>query len=156
MSKAFSKEIDKLDLLHQQSPEYSMQLNYLQTMVELPWGEFTTDNLDLKRAQKVLDRDHYGMEKVKERILEYIAVLQLRGDLKSPIICLYGPPGVGKTSLGKSIAAGMKRKYVRNEPWRTARRERDSRPPANLHRSDARSHHQEHTEGRIVEPRFHP
>ncbi len=109
----FYKELDKLDILNPQGPEYSVQLNYLQQMVALPWNEYTTDNLDLKRAQKILDRDHYGMEKVKERILEYLAVLQLRGDLKSPIICLYGPPGVGKTSLGKSIADGMKRKYVR-------------------------------------------
>ena len=113
VSKVFSQEIDKLDLLHQQSPEYSMQLNYLQTMVDLPWGEITPDNLDLKRAARILNRDHYGMEKVKERILEYMAVLKLRGDLKSPILCLYGPPGVGKTSLGKSIASAMKRKYVR-------------------------------------------
>ena len=90
-----------------------MQLNYLQTLVSLPWNEYTDDDLDLKRAQRVLDKDHYGMEKVKERILEYMAVLSLRGDLKSPIICLYGPPGVGKTSLGKSIASSMKRKYVR-------------------------------------------
>ena len=82
-------------------------------MTNLPWGEYTKDNLDLKRAQRILNHDHYGMEKVKERILEYMAVLKLRGDLKSPIICLYGPPGVGKTSLGKSIAAAMKRKYVR-------------------------------------------
>ncbi|MFR5271148.1 MAG: AAA family ATPase [Hoylesella buccalis] len=96
-----------------QSPEYSVQLNYLQTMVNLPWGEYTADNLNLQRAQRTLDRDHYGMEKVKERILEYMAVLQLRGNLKSPILCLYGPPGVGKTSLGKSIASAMKRKYVR-------------------------------------------
>lgn len=109
----FYKELDKLELLNPQGPEYSVQLNYLQTMVNLPWGEYTKDNLDLNRAQKVLDHDHYGMEKVKERILEYMAVLKLRGDLKSPIICLYGPPGVGKTSLGKSIAAAMKRKYVR-------------------------------------------
>lgn len=111
--KTFNKELDKLDMLNPQGPEYSVQLNYLQTMVGLPWNEFTHDDLDLKRAQRVLDKDHYGMEKVKERILEYMAVLSLRGDLKSPIICLYGPPGVGKTSLGKSIAASMKRKYVR-------------------------------------------
>ena len=100
-------------MLNPQGPEYSVQLNYLQTLVNLPWGEFTSDDLNLKRAQRILDKDHYGMEKVKERILEYMAVLSLRGDLKSPIICLYGPPGVGKTSLGKSIAEAMKRKYVR-------------------------------------------
>lgn len=111
--KYFMKELDKLDTLNPQSPDYSQQLNYLRTLVNLPWNEYTTDNLDLKRAQRILDHDHYGMEKVKERILEYLAVLQLRGDLKSPILCLYGPPGVGKTSLGKSIAAAMKRKYVR-------------------------------------------
>ena len=113
VAKIFNKELDKLDMFNQQSPEYSVQLNYLQQMLALPWNEYTLDNLDIKRAKRILDRDHYGMEKVKERILEYLAVLQLRGDLKSPIICLYGPPGVGKTSLGKSIAAAMKRKYVR-------------------------------------------
>ena len=113
VSKIFYKEADKLDNLNPQSPEFNVQLNYLQTFVSLPWGEYTQDDLNLKRAQKILDQDHYGMEKVKERILEYMAVLALRGDLKSPIICLYGPPGVGKTSLGKSIAAAMKRKYVR-------------------------------------------
>ena len=113
VDKIFRKELDKLDLFNPQSPEYSIQYNYLQTMTNLPWGEYTKDNLDLKRAQRILNHDHYGMEKVKERILEYMAVLKLRGDLKSPIICLYGPPGVGKTSLGKSIAAAMKRKYVR-------------------------------------------
>ncbi|MBQ9356137.1 MAG: LON peptidase substrate-binding domain-containing protein, partial [Prevotella sp.] len=109
----FYKEMEKLDSLQVQSPDYNVQLSYLQVFVSLPWGEFTKDNLDLERAQRILDRDHYGMEKVKERILEYMAVLALRGDLKSPILCLYGPPGVGKTSLGKSIAAAMKRKYVR-------------------------------------------
>ncbi len=109
----FAKEAEKLNNLNPQSPDYNVQLTYLQTMVGLPWGEYTTDNLDLKRAQRILDHDHYGMEKVKERILEYMAVLALRGDLKSPILCLYGPPGVGKTSLGKSIAEAMKRKYVR-------------------------------------------
>ena len=109
----FNKELDKLDILNPQSPEFSVQLTYLQTMVNLPWESYTTDDLNLKRAEKVLDKDHYGMKKVKERILEYMAVLSLRKDLKSPIICLYGPPGVGKTSLGKSIAAAMKRKYAR-------------------------------------------
>ena len=113
IARTFQKEADKLDNLNPQSPDFNVQINYLQTMVNLPWGEYTTDDLDLKRAQKILDHDHYGMEKVKERILEYMAVLSLRGDLKSPILCLYGPPGVGKTSLGKSIAEAMKRKYVR-------------------------------------------
>ena len=113
IERTFYKEADKLDNLNPQSPEYNVQLTYLQTFVGLPWGEYTEDDLNLKRAQKILDQDHYGMEKVKERILEHMAVLALRGDLKSPIICLYGPPGVGKTSLGKSIAAAMKRKYVR-------------------------------------------
>ncbi len=113
IERTFYKEADKLDNLNPQSPEYNVQLTYLQTFVGLPWGEYTEDDLNLKRAQKILDHDHYGMEKVKERILEHMAVLALRGDLKSPIICLYGPPGVGKTSLGKSIAAAMKRKYVR-------------------------------------------
>ena len=113
VDRVFYKELEKLDMLNQQSPEYSIQMTYLQTLVGLPWGSFSQDDLDLKRAQKILDRDHYGLEKVKERILEYMAVLSLRGDLKSPILCLYGPPGVGKTSLGKSIAKAMKRKYVR-------------------------------------------
>ena len=113
IARTFQKEADKLDNLNPQSPDFNVQINYLQTMVNLPWGEYTADDLDLKRAQKILDHDHYGMEKVKERILEYMAVLSLRGDLKSPILCLYGPPGVGKTSLGKSIAEAMKRKYVR-------------------------------------------
>lgn len=113
IAKTFRKEVDKLDQLSPQSPEFNVQLTYLQTFVALPWGEYTKDDMNLNRAQKILDKDHYGMEKVKERILEYIAVLSLRGDLKSPILCLYGPPGVGKTSLGKSIAAAMNRKYVR-------------------------------------------
>ena len=99
--------------MHQHSPDYSPQLNYIETMLDLPWGEFTTDNFNLKNAQKILDRDHFGMEKVKERIMEHLAVLKLKGDLKSPILCLYGPPGVGKTSLGKSIAEALNRKYVR-------------------------------------------
>lgn len=113
VEKVFYKELDKLELLNPQSPEYTVLLTYLQTMVSLPWGKYTKDDLNIPRAQKILDHDHYGMEKVKERILEYMAVLKLRGDLKSPILCLYGPPGVGKTSLGKSIAQAMKRKYAR-------------------------------------------
>ncbi len=111
--KMFMREVDKLDQLSAQSPDYNVQLTYLQTLVALPWDKCTKDDLNLKRAKRILDRDHYGMEKVKERILEYIAVLSLRGNLKSPILCLYGPPGVGKTSLGKSIADALKRKYVR-------------------------------------------
>ncbi|MBQ7510041.1 MAG: endopeptidase La [Prevotella sp.] len=111
--RSFRKEMEKLDNLQSQSPDFNLQLNYLQTFISLPWGEYTKDDLNLQRARRILDHDHYGMEKVKERILEYMAVLSLRGDLKSPILCLYGPPGVGKTSLGKSIAAAMKRKYVR-------------------------------------------
>lgn len=113
VAKMFEKELSKLDLLNSQNPDYSLQLTYLQTMVNLPWGKYTQDDLNLKRAERILDKDHYGMKKVKERILEYMAVLSLRKDLKSPIICLYGPPGVGKTSLGKSIANAMKRKYAR-------------------------------------------
>ncbi|WP_243345728.1 endopeptidase La [Parabacteroides sp. FAFU027] len=112
-AETFEKELKKLERTHPQSPDYSMQLNYLQTFIGLPWGEFTKDHFNIKSAQKLLDKEHFGMEKVKERILEHLAVLQLKGDMKSPIICLYGPPGVGKTSLGKSIAAALKRKYVR-------------------------------------------
>ena len=109
----FNRELLKLGRINPQSPDYHVQLNYLQMFVNLPWGEVTKDNLDIAHARKVLDRDHYGLDKVKERILEHLAVIKMRGDLKSPIICLYGPPGVGKTSLGRSIAAAMKRKYVR-------------------------------------------
>lgn len=113
VAKIFKKEYAKLDSIHPQSPEYAIQMNYLQTLVDLPWNIYTKDDLSLKRAKRILDNDHYGMEKVKERILEYLAVRALKGDSKSPILCLYGPPGVGKTSLGKSIAEAMKRKYVR-------------------------------------------
>lgn len=109
----FRKELAKLERTHPQSPDYNVQLNYLQTMLSLPWNTYTTDNFNLKSAEKTLNKDHYGLEKVKERILEHLAVLKLKGDLKSPIICLYGPPGVGKTSLGKSIANALKRKYIR-------------------------------------------
>ena len=113
VQKIFDKELAKLERYNPSSPDYSIQYNYLEFMLDLPWGYITEDNLDLKHAQKVLDEDHYGLDKVKDRIIEYLAVLKLKGDMKSPILCLYGPPGVGKTSLGKSIARALGRKYVR-------------------------------------------
>ncbi len=109
----FGKELEKLRRLNPASGEYSIQYNYVQTLLELPWNEYTKDNFDLKRARRILDRDHYGLENVKERILEHLAVLKLKGDMKSPILCLYGPPGVGKTSLGRSVAEALGRQYVR-------------------------------------------
>ncbi len=113
ISESFYKELNKLQRMNPQAAEYSIHLNYLEVLVELPWNEFTEDNFDLDRAQKILDEDHYGLEKVKERIIEHLAVIKLKKDLKSPILCLVGPPGVGKTSLGKSIARAINRKYIR-------------------------------------------
>jgi len=113
VAETFNKEVGKMHRLNPATGEYSVQLNYLQTLLDLPWNEYTKDNFNLKRAQNILDNDHFGLEKVKDRILEYLAVLKLKGDLKSPILCLYGPPGVGKTSLGKSVAKAINRKYVR-------------------------------------------
>src|SRR4030043_1853385 len=112
-AETFKKELDKLQRINPASAEYSVQANYLQTLLELPWGEYTKDNFNLKRAQRILDHDHFGLEKVKDRIMEHLAVLKLKGDMKSPILCLVGPPGVGKTSLGKSIAKALRRNYVR-------------------------------------------
>ena len=109
----FEKELKKLERIHPQAPDYSVQYNYLDTLLNLPWGKYTTDNFNLDKVEKHLNKDHYGLEKVKERILEHLAVLKLRSDMKAPILCLYGPPGVGKTSLGKSIADALHRKYVR-------------------------------------------
>jgi ATP-dependent Lon protease len=109
----FRKGIEKLERMHPSTPDYSVAYNHLDLLLDLPWGDYTTDNYDLKKARKVLDHDHYGIHKVKERILEYLAVLKLKGDMKSPILCLLGPPGIGKTSLGKSIASALDRKYVR-------------------------------------------
>ncbi len=113
VEKLFYKELEKLQRMNPQGAEYTVQMNYLDLLLDLPWEEFTKDNLDLKRAEKILDRDHFGLDKVKERIIEYLAVLKIKGNMKSPILCFYGPPGVGKTSLGKSIAEALGRKYVR-------------------------------------------
>lgn len=113
VAETFDKELYKLQRLHPQSPDYSVQMQYVETIVNLPWETYSTDNFNLAHARRVLDRDHYGLEKVKERIIEHLAVLKLKQDMKSPILCLYGPPGVGKTSLGKSIAEALGRKYVR-------------------------------------------
>ena len=109
----FDKEMARLEKYNPSSPDYSIQYNYIQFMLDLPWGEMSEDNLDLRHAQEVLDEDHYGLDQVKDRIIEYLAVLKLKGNMKSPILCLYGPPGVGKTSLGKSVARALGRKYVR-------------------------------------------
>lgn len=113
VAEIFEKELSKLQKYNPNSPDYSVQYNYIEFMLSLPWNELSEDNLDLKHAQKVLDKDHYGLDTVKDRIIEYLAVLKLKGNMKSPILCLYGPPGVGKTSLGKSIAKSLGRKYIR-------------------------------------------
>ena len=113
VAETFEKELRKAERLNPQSPDFSIQMQYLRTIVELPWGVYSQDNFDIKGAKETLDREHYGLDRVKERILEHLAVLKLKGDMKSPILCLYGPPGVGKTSLGRSIAESLGRKYVR-------------------------------------------
>jgi len=113
VAEVFEKEVKKLQRMNPQAAEYSIQMNYLETMVELPWNEFTTDSFNLKKAQQILDEDHYGLEQIKDRIIEHLAVLKLKNDMKSPILCFVGPPGVGKTSLGKSVARALGRNYIR-------------------------------------------
>ena len=113
IANAFDKELKKLQRMNPSMSDYSVQRSYLELILDLPWNEFTKDFFDLKKANKILNRDHFGLEEVKKRIIEHLAVLKLKGDMKSPIICLYGPPGVGKTSLGKSIAEALGRKYQR-------------------------------------------
>ena len=113
IANSFEKELKKLQRMNPSMSDYSVQRSYLELILELPWNEYTKDSFDLKKARTILDRDHFGLEKVKERIIEHLAVLKLKGDMKSPILCLYGPPGVGKTSLGKSIAESLGKKYER-------------------------------------------
>ena len=151
-AKAFESEVRKLERSNPNSPDYNIQYQYIQFILDLPWDETTKDNLDLKHAQKVLDKDHYGLETVKERIIEYLAVLKLKGDMKSPIICLYGPPGVGKTSLGKSIAKALGRKYQRISLGGLHDESEIRGTQKDLHRSHAWPYTPEHQPGRKFQP----
>jgi ATP-dependent Lon protease len=154
VAEMFDKELNKLQRMHPAAAEYSIQINYLETLVQLPWGEYTKDNLDLNHAQEVLDEDHFGLEKVKERILEHLAVIKLKKDLKSPILCLVGPPGVGKTSLGRSIARALGRKYTRMSLG-GLRDEAELRGTSqNLHRGYARPYHTESEESQVFQSCF--
>lgn len=152
VKKVFDKEMRKLATLNQQSADYSVQLNYLQTIVSLPWNEFTTDDLSLQRARRILDRDHYGMEKVKERILEYIAVLQLRGNLKEPHPLPLRTTGSGQDIARKEHRRGPEQEVRQGVARRTARRGRDPWSPPHLHRSHAGTNHPESAKGRDEQP----
>ena len=147
----FEKEMTKLERYNPNSPDYSIQLNYIQFMLDLPWGEMSQDNLDLKHAKKVLDEDHFGLDNVKERIIEYLAVLKLKGDMKSPILCLYGPPGVGKTSLGKSIARALGRKYVRIALGGVHDESEIRGPQEDIHRCTSGQDSECHQQGRDIQ-----
>jgi len=148
------KEVDRMSRIPSASPEVGVIRTYVDWLVALPWNVSTTDNLDIKSAAVILDEDHYGLEKIKERILEYLAVRSLADTLRSPILAFVGPPGVGKTSLGKSIARAMGRKFVAHEPRRHPRRGGDPRPPAHVHRRAAGPHHPERQDGGSNNPVF--
>ena len=142
------KELKRLERMPEASAEYGMIRTYLDWLIELPWSKLSEDTIDIAEARRILDEDHYGLPKVKRRILEYLAVRKLNPEGKSPILCFVGPPGVGKTSLGQSIARATGRKFVRAEPRRRARRGRDPRPPPHLYRRAARQHHPVDPQGR--------
>ncbi len=151
---AFDKELKKLQRMNPQAAEYSIQMNYLETMIELPWNDFTTDSFDLKKAQQVLDEDHYGLEKIKERIIEHLAVLKLKKDMKSPILCFAGPPGVGKTSLGKSIARALGRNYIRISLGGLRDEVRIARSQKDLHWRHAGPYHTKPAQSRFSQSRL--
>jgi ATP-dependent Lon protease len=144
VEEVFKKEVDRLHRLNPAAGEYSVHVNYLQTLLDIPWNEYTKDNFNLKRAKSILEKDHFGLEKVKDRILEHLAILKLKGDLKSPILCLYGPPGVGKTSLGKSIARALNRKYIRMSLGGLHDEAEIRGHRKNIHRGYARADHTEY------------
>ncbi len=147
------KELKRLERMPEAAAEYSMVRTYLDWLIELPWSARAEDAIDIAEARRILDEDHYGLEKIKRRILEYLAVRKLNPTGKSPILCFVGPPGVGKTSLGQSIARATGPQVRAREPGRRARRGRDPRPPAHLHRRAAGQHHPEHAQGRHAQLR---
>ena len=155
VKKVFDKELDKLHRLNPAAAEYSVQVNYIQTLLDLPWNSYSQDNLDLKNARKVLDYDHFGLDEVKERILEHLAVLKLKGDLKSPILCLYGPPGVGKTSLGRSVAKALDRKYVRMSLGGLHDEAEIQRSQENIYRCNAWKDNSEYKKSRFLKSGFY-
>jgi len=153
--KEAERELDRLSRMHPSSAEYTVASSYLDWITALPWHESTEDNLDIKKARRVLDEDHYGLEKAKKRIIEYLAVRKLKPDTKGPILCFAGPPGTGKTSLGHSIARALGRKFIRICPGRRAGRGGDPGASADLCRGPARPHHPEYPPGRVQQPRLH-